>query len=61
MLRGGNTVIVCATCDMGRKSLFCSTHFFCTPPPPLMGVTPEKNNPPNIKIFFLPPPPYIYV
>ena len=56
MLCGGNTVIMCGTCDMGRKNFFCRTHFFSYPTP-LGGVTPEKNIPPGIKNFFLPPPP----
>ena len=55
MLCGVNTVIMCGTCDMGRKSFFCRTHFFSYPLP-LRGVTPEKNIPPGIKKFFLPPP-----
>ena len=40
----------------GKKSFFYRTHFFSYPPP-LGGVTPEKNIPPGIKQNFLPPPP----
>ena len=52
---GGNTGIMCGTCDMGRKSFGVGPTVFRTPPPQ-GGVTPEKNIPPGIKNIFLPPP-----
>ena len=48
-------MIMCGTCDMGRKIFFCRTHFFSYPTP-LGGVTPEKKYPTRYQIFFLPPP-----
>ena len=51
MLCGGNTVIMCGTCNMGRKGFFCRTHFFSYP------VTPEKKKPTRYQKTFLPPPP----
>ena len=57
MLCGGNTVIMCGRCDMGGKSIFCRTHFFSYPPPPLGGVTPEKKYPTRYQKFFSSPPP----
>ena len=55
MLCGGNTVIMCATCDRGRKSFFSSTHFFRTTAPS-GGSPPKKNIPRGIKNFSSPPP-----
>ena len=55
MLCGGNTVIMCGTCDMGRNNFFCRTHFFSYPLP-LGGVTPEKKYPTQYQKFLLPPP-----
>ena len=55
MLCGGNTVIMCGTCDMGRKICCCRTHTFFVPPP-WGGSPPKKNIPTGIKKFFLPPP-----
>ena len=51
MLCGGNTVIMCGRCDMGRKSFFCRTHFFSYPPPPR-----KKISHPVSKFFSSPPP-----
>ena len=59
MLCGGNTVIMCGTCDMGRKGFFCRTHFFSYPPPPLGGVTPEKKYLTRYQNFFSSTPPVL--
>ena len=57
MLCGGNTVIMCGTCNMGRK-FFSVGPTFSVPPPLLGGDHPQKNNiPPGIKKIFLPSPP----
>ena len=56
MLCGGNTVIMCGTCDIGRKIFFCRTHFFSYPTP-LGGITPEKKYPTRYQNFFSSPPP----
>ena len=59
MLCGGNTVIMCGTCDMGRKIFFCRTHFFSYPLP-LGGVTPEKKYTTRYQNFFSSPPPVFH-
>ena len=46
---------MCGRCDMGRKSFFCRTHFFSSPPP-LGGVTTEKKYPTRYQKFFSSPP-----
>ena len=56
MLCGGNTVIMCGTCDMGRKKFSVGPSFFGTPPP-WGGVTPEKKYPTRYQNFFSSPPP----
>ena len=57
MICGGNTVIMCGACDMGRKSFFFRTHFFSHPPPPLPrgGWGRKKVSYPVSEIFFFPP------
>ena len=49
MLCGGNIVIMCGTCDMGRKSVF---QYDPLPPPP-RGGHPRKKYPAR----YQPPPP----
>ena len=56
MLCAGNTVIMCGTCDMGRKFFFLYDPFFCTPPPRRGGPTRKKISHPVSKNFLSPPP-----